>query len=152
MSDEANEFLQGGGAPPVKFPTIGTSVSGIVQSSKVQQQNDIDGKPKFYDDGNPMKQLVITMLTEEHDSTIPNDDGSRRLFVKGALKFAVTDALRKADAELNPGGHLTVTFTSEIPSTKRGYNNAKQYEAVYVAGAVVPAKSSTQEFLDEEPF
>lgn len=135
----ADDFLMGGGgAPSAKFPTPGTTLSGrITERPTVEQQRDIkDGSKKFWSDGNPMMQLVVTVQTDERDPQLEEDDGRRRLFVKGQLKNAIADAVRTAGARgLEVGGTLTVTYTHDGTATQRGFNPPKQYTAQYVAAA-----------------
>ncbi|MFD4936313.1 hypothetical protein [Streptomyces virginiae] len=137
QAPSADDFLMGGGgAPSAKFPTPGTTVTGrITERPTVEQQRDIkDGTPKFWSDGNPMNQLVITVQTDQRDHEIDEDDGRRRLFVKGQLKNAVADAVRAAGARgLEVGGILTVTYTHDGQATQRGFSPPKQYTAQYIA-------------------
>lgn len=139
QAPSADDFLMGGGgAPTASFLTVGTTVRGrITERPTVQQQRDMKtGENKFWPDGNPMMQLVITLQTDEHDHTLPDDDGRRRLFVKGQMKNAVADAVRAAGAPgLEVGGVLAVTFTHELPATQRGFNPPKQYAATYTPAA-----------------
>lgn len=135
----ADEFLMGGGgAPSAKFPVPGTVVSGrITVKPTVEQQRDIkDNSLKFWNDGNPMMQLVVTVQTDERDPQIEEDDGRRRLFVKGQLQRAVADAVRAVGGRgLEVGGTLTVTYTHDGEVKQRGFNAPKQYTAQYVAAA-----------------
>ncbi|RUP66744.1 hypothetical protein SSPNP10_15895 [Streptomyces sp. NP10] len=135
----ADDFLMGGGgAPSAKFPTPGTTLSGrITERPTVEQQRDIkDGSKKFWSDGNPMMQLVVTVQTDERDPQLEEDDGRRRLFVKGQLKNAIADAVRAAGARgLEVGGSLNVTYTHDGTATQRGFSPPKQYTAQYVAAA-----------------
>ena len=138
--DRARALECGGGAPTAKFPTIGTSVGGrITEKPFVQQQRDIDsGEPKFWNDGKPMMQLVVTVQTNQSDPSIQDDDGRRRLFVKGQLKQAVHDAVRAVGGSgLEVGGHLTVTYVADGEAKKRGFTPPKQYTAKYVPAAQV---------------
>lgn len=152
MSDEVNDFLSGGGAPSAKFPTQGTTVKGTVLFSEVSVQTDIDGNAKFFSDGSERKQLVVTLQTDEFDDEIPNDDGSRRVFMKGQMLKALKDNLRKQGVEFAERGRLTVVFASEEPSEKKGYNATKIFDVAYEAP--VGVSSAQQELLgsDETPF
>lgn len=138
MPTSADNFLMGGGgAPSAKFPAIGTSYSGrITEKPDVQQQRDFNsGEPKFWKDGNPMMQLVVTIQTEHRDPEVADDDGRRRLFVKGQLKQAVADAVRRSGGRgLEVGGTLTVTYTHD-GERQGNYNPPKQYKAEYVPAA-----------------
>lgn len=135
----ADDFLMGGGgAPAAKFPTPGTSVGGrITEKPTVEQQRDIStGDKKFWSDGNPMMQLVVTVQTTERDPEIEEDDGRRRLFVKGQMKNAIADAVRSAGGRgLEVGGTLTVTYSHDGTPSQRGFNPPKQYTAQYIPAA-----------------
>lgn len=137
----ANDFLMGGGgAPSAKFPAIGTTFAGrITEQPTVEQQKDFTtGNPKFWDDGNPAMQLVVTIQTEQRDPAVENDTGKRRLYVKGQLKTAVQEAVRNSGARgLEVGGHLTVTYTQDGEVKRAGFNAPKIFRAEYVAAAQV---------------
>ncbi|MEU0397970.1 hypothetical protein ABZ208_35495 [Streptomyces sp. NPDC006208] len=139
QAPNADDFLMGGGgAPSAAFPSIGTTVAGcITEKPTVEQQRDMStGDKKFWNDGNPMMQLVVTVQTEQRDPSVEDDDGRRRIFVKGAMKNAIADAVRTAGAKgLEIGGTLTVTFTHELPPKQRGWSPPKQYAAQYVPAA-----------------
>jgi hypothetical protein len=138
---EANDFLMAGGVPSAKFPTVGTSVTGtIVRQPELRQQTDItSGKPKFWDDGSPRQQVVVTLATNERDATLTDDDGERAVYVKGNLTKAVREAVRTSGAKgLEVGGTLTVTFVGE-GQAERGMNAPKLYSASYVPAPAVAA-------------
>lgn len=154
MSND-DDFLSSGGAPSAKFASIGDTVKGTILSIEKVQQRDLDGKTKFWDDGNPMWQHVFTLQTDERDDSIEDDDGKRRLFVKGAtkpesksLKAAVTAAMQKAGAKpgMLIGGKLAVRYDGDGESVKRGFNAPKQFSAKFEK----PVPSD--DFGDEEPF
>ncbi|MFJ4712687.1 hypothetical protein [Streptomyces sp. NPDC088785] len=136
---DANSFLMGGGgAPTAKFPTIGTIVGGqITEPPTLEQQRDIKtGEKKFWSNGDPMMQMVVTVQTDVRDPAIEDDDGKRRIFIKSHMKNAVADAVRAAGAKgLEVGGTLRVRFTNELPASGPGMSPAKQYDAHYVAAA-----------------
>jgi hypothetical protein len=136
---DANSFLMGGGgAPTAKFPTPGTTVGGrITEQPKVEQQRDIQtGEAKIWSNGDPMMQLVVTVQTDQRDPAIEDDDGRRRLFVKGQMKNAVSDAVRQAGGKgLEVGGTLQVRYTHDGEQTKRGFSAPKQYAANYTPAA-----------------
>lgn len=129
----ADDFLMSGGTPSVKFPSIGTSVTGTVcRMPEVQQQTDFDsGKPLFWDDNKPKLQAKVVLATAERDPEIPDDDGERALYVKGQLQKAVAQAIRAAGAKrLEVGGRLTVTHIA-IGESKGKRNPPKIYSAKY---------------------
>lgn len=134
----ADDFLLGGSVPSAKFPTIGTSISGrITERPTVEQQRDFtSGEAKFWDDGKPQLQLVVTLSTAEYDPANPDDDGTRRIYVKGQMKNAVAQAVRAAGARgLEIGGILSVTYARDGVAKNPRFNAPKEYSAQYTAAA-----------------
>jgi hypothetical protein len=158
MSNEVQALLSGGGAPAAKFPTIGTSISGTILSAEVSDQRDIKtGDVKTFDDGNPMKQIIVTLQTQARDDE--DDDGKRRLFIKAAMLGAVREAIIDAGAvTLEVGGQLTVTHTDIGTASKKGFSPPKLYTASYsnpdpVASVVGAGAVKTPGYgFDQEPF
>lgn len=122
---EARDFLNGGGGAKSifnKHDAVGTVRRITITSWKMQQQQDPKTKKlKTYDDGNPMMQLVVSgsNFRDQHDNPIrtdTDDNGERRVFVKGDLKIKVTDALRNAGEDfIARGGILTVARVDKEP-------------------------------------
>jgi hypothetical protein len=133
MSNASKSFLSGGGPKALAFPTVGTSHTGTIDSDPVESQQ-IDPatqEPKTWKDGNPMMQLVITVATSQSEDE--DDDGLRRIFVKGQMRKAFQAALAEAGVdELLPGGQITVTFTHEGEKSNPAFSPPKQYAVSYV--------------------
>lgn len=123
--------VMSGGTPSAigKDDPIGTSASGIVRSIEAQQQHDIDtGAPKFFDNGQPMMQIVVHIATEQRDPTIPGDDGVRAVYVKGKNIGTLRNASRKAMRDMpHIGDRFTVTYSANGEAKKRGWNPPKLY-------------------------
>lgn len=133
-SDEANDFLFGSGVPGVKWDEVGTEHKGrIVAMRKTQQKDYTTRKPKFWDDGSPMWQAVITIQTEERDPEIEDDDGRRKIYIANPrMRDAVRDAVLGAGArKLKLGGMFKMKFTGTDPESKNPANPAKLYVARY---------------------
>lgn len=101
---DAESFLMGSGGAPSAFNKndgVGTERGGVVKSWTMQQQlhpksNSPESlKPKFWNDGNPMMQLVVTVETTLRDPAIEDDDGTRRFFVKGDMQKALAAELNR---------------------------------------------------------
>jgi hypothetical protein len=131
---DAMELLLGG-IPTAKFPEVGTTVVGKVLSTEVSQQTDIEGVPLTWDDGKPRLQIVATLQTEDRDPTIEDDDGRRRVFIKGQMMKAVGDAVRKAGAKELLNGRLAVRFKGQEAPSKPGRRGRKIYEAAFEPGS-----------------
>lgn len=127
-------FLQTG-APSAKFPAPGATITGTICDDPVQtQQTTPGGELKTWENGDPMLQLVVTLQTDQRDSEIGEDDGKRRVFVKGQMRNALAKAVTEAGKKgLDIGGTLTVTYVSDGERTNPAFSPPKQYEIVYEA-------------------
>lgn len=164
FAQSAEQFLSGG-APTQKFPREGFTWGGTVESWEMAQQTDMEtGELLFWNDGKPRMQLVMNMQGEATGITwetnaykqvaLPDDDGSRRLFVKGNLQKAVAKAIKDAKATLEPGAYLEVTRGSDLPPKKKGQSGAHTFKAVWTpASKNAHAASALFDQDDEEsPF
>lgn len=136
----ANDFLMSGGAKSAKFEQIGAFASGrITEEPTVQQQKDFTtGEPLFWNDGQPRMQLVVTLATDQQDPADRDDDGTRRIYVKGQMKNAIQQAVRAAGARgLEVGGVLKVTYVRDGVASNPRFNAPKEYAAEYQAPAQV---------------
>jgi hypothetical protein len=133
MSMDPNKWLLGASVPAIKFDTVGKTAAGrITETPELRQQTDFDtGAPKTWDNGDPMMQLVVTIATDERDPDITDDDGTRRLYVKGNMQQAVANAVRSAKSKLEIDGHLSVSYVGDDEPKRRGMSGAKRYTATY---------------------
>jgi hypothetical protein len=147
ISDSVHEFLEAGGVPSAKFAKFGDAITGNVVTAEKQQDRDYQtGLPKTWDDGQPKYVLVVTVATDVRDPKIDNDDGTRRIWARGAMLGAIRSALRTSRARLEPGGKLTVTYTHDNEPADRKMSPAKQYTAEYHGP---PAGFSAEELPDD---
>jgi hypothetical protein len=138
VSIDPNAFLMGGGIASAKFKEIGDTIKGVIADQpELRQQTDFKtGAPKYWNDGKPMMQLIVTLSTDERDPADPEDDGNRRVYIKGKLQQAVAQAVRKAGAKgLEVGGTLQVSYVGNDAPKVRGEDGAKLYTAEYIAAA-----------------
>ena len=132
IDTSVSDFLNRTGAPAAKFDTVGKVVEGVVEAAEVTDQTDIStGEVKRWPDGNPRKQLVITIATDERDPENPDDDGRRRIFAKGNMLTAVKEAIRKSGGQLEVGGKVKVRYEGDGEATQRGFNPPKLFKAKY---------------------
>lgn len=129
-ANDVNAFLTSAGATAAKFETIGTTVKGEILAAELRNQTDMKtGEVKTFPDGNPMKQIVITLQTDVHDSD--EDDGTRRIFAKGQMLSAIRTAVGRAGIQI--GAKLAVRFTGEEAPKTRGFSATKLYKVWYQA-------------------
>ena len=133
MTTDANQWLMATGVRSAKFEAENDQIDGTIMDFEMRQQtNYTTGAPLTWDDGKPRMQMVVTLLTEIHDDD--DDDGLRKLYIKGQMQRVVQDAVRKTGVRgLAEGGRLFVRFTKTLPPAKQGMSGAKQYIAKYMA-------------------
>ena len=133
MTQDANDYLMGGGVKSAKFEKPGAKVSGtIARKPELQQQRDFDkGTPLTWDDGSPRQQIKVVLVTELNEEE--GDNGERAVYLKGGLLKAIQAAVKAAGAKgLEVGGKLAVKYTKD--GEKKGKLNApKLYVAKYEA-------------------
>jgi hypothetical protein len=159
MDSDVKGFLFGGGVS-AKFPKVGYVMTGTVESFKMMNQTDYDtGEPLFWKNGDPRKQLVITLQTDEQGSfdeegepkEVPNDDGVRSLYVKGNLQKRLGKALKDANSDLEVGGQITVKRIKNAPKTNPKFKAPYDFDVVYVPASKNSA-AATAFAQDDSPF
>lgn len=123
-----------GGAPSISWDiakgyVLGTPRGGQIIAKRVTQQTDAETKaPKFYQNSSqPMMQIELTLQTRER--TDPQDDGKRKMYVKGeGLKSARTAFEKVGARDLEIGGWFYAANTA-----KNGGRNGKAnlFDSVY---------------------
>lgn len=149
--DAVNAMLAGGGGKAAAFPEIGTIVRGVILAADVRDQTEMGSNEiKRFPDGNPMRQLVITLQTDERDASIEDDDGTRRLYAKGAMIAAI----RKVTPDgMQIGGKLAVKYTGNGVAAQKGWNPPKEYRAQYEPPAIrVPDDDAPIDGSEVDPF
>jgi hypothetical protein len=143
MSADANDILMGGGGPQVaKFPQGKQPVTakGVVSSTSVRQAQDMDKKPKFFESGDPMMDVIIVLDNCEITPTLDEnayrgddaDDGRRRLICGFEMQKAIGQAIRAAGARgIENGAELAVQYYGDGEAKKAGANRPKLFRAQY---------------------
>lgn len=129
MADEVNDMLEGGGPPAVKLEKVGDSIVGTVVDAVVRQEREPNGKPKYYDDGNERKEIVITMATDERDDDVEDDDGTRRWFCRGISIKRLREARQNADGlKIEPGVKVAIVRVDDIAPKVKGHSPTFDYD------------------------
>lgn len=149
-NNDPNAFLMGGGGGrSAKFDSVGAVVSGIIiETPRLTQQTEYGtNKPKVWDNGDPMMQLVVTVQTELREET--DDDGLRNFYLRGGSKRedtnqgAVARAVAAVGASgLEVGGRLSIAY---IGNDASGSGNPRKRYAAKYERPVVPVG-------DADPF
>ncbi|OZC62332.1 hypothetical protein CH267_02005 [Rhodococcus sp. 06-621-2] len=140
-------FLMGSSIPSAKFEAFGTTVGGPIDAEpELKNQTDFTtGEVLTWKDGSPRQQLVVTVQTSLRDPQNPDDDGKRKIYIKGQMQKAVTQAVRNARAaQLDVGGTLTVTYTNDGVPAARGLSAPKEYSATYTPPAAAFVQGEQQ--------
>lgn len=142
---EANALLSGGGgAPAFKFerghPETGDAVVGDIVSAMPRQATEFGtNELLFWKDGSPRMEIVVTLQTELRDNDIEDDDGQRRIWLRGDLLKATRAALQKAKVSgLAAGGRMGVRYIGD-EKLQNGFN-AKKYSVAYKPPAEAPVE------------
>ena len=132
---DPNAIIMGSSSRTAKFASHGDRVWGTIMSAKVRQQTDLEGKRKFYDDGEPMLEVVITLLTDLAE--VDDDDGMRTVYARGQMLQAIRSAAVKASSPkgIADGGVLFIQYMSDDQPKKKGHSGAKRYFAKYESPA-----------------
>ncbi|MFQ6229935.1 hypothetical protein [Nocardia sp. NPDC002869] len=126
MSDEPKVIRSAFG----KNDRPGATVTGLVLSQELTSQKDPKtGKPKLRG-GQEVMQLEVVILTEQR--TDADDDGARKLFVRGNLQKAIKAAILAAgDDDLRNGARISVQYTGTGQAFSADYAPPKLYRAKY---------------------
>lgn len=122
-----------------KDDPIGTTKGGQIIEWRHTQQRElsVDRELKYWKDGNPMMQLEVTVQTDERSPDIEDDDGVRRLFVKGGMTKAVRAAVEAVKRDMiERGGWLYVQYTGDGVSGGPGLNPPKLWAANYTPAPI----------------
>lgn len=156
MSTAAQEIENffAGGVPAVKFQdqAYGTVIGGeIVADPRMQQQRDYTtGDPVTYPDGNPAMQMVLIVQTDLRDPNVDGDDGQRAFYIRGQMRQAIGEALRKSGSKSpQRGGILQIKYLRDEPVTlKNGRPGNPQ--KIYAARYTPPANHQAGQFFDDQ--
>jgi hypothetical protein len=109
----------------------GTPRGGQILDKKITNQTKLGTNEIMrWDNGEPRKQMELTLQTSERAD--PQDDGKRRLFIKGDLPRAAREAMKAVGAtDLVVGGWFYAAWVSDKKATRAGHNDQKVFNAVY---------------------
>lgn len=90
------------------------------------------GAQRFWDDGNPVENLWITLRTDVRDPSVEGDNGWRVLVLDSKNKIdAVQQAVRESGASFAKNGYLRMEWYGVDPNGKNPDNLPKLYRAQY---------------------
>lgn len=155
--DDDDFLASGSGAPAISWAERkeGFKIKGQILSVQKTQQTKLTPTgpvPRTFDDGSPMYQHVFTLQTDARNPEIEDDDGQRRLYVKGspkpesrslnaAVKVAANARGYRAQAEMI-GDYLEVTFLGK--KLVDGFQH-NQFSAVLTPGVLAAPAVEAEE-------
>jgi hypothetical protein len=137
-NDTLDDLFAGGGAPAVKWETLGQKVVGPITKAEARQARDFEtGDLLTWDDGRPKMEVILTIATGQIDPGIEGDDGERRVFVRGHMFTALREALNKAKARKpEPGGRVAIVWSGEGEPPKKGFKAPRLFTVAYEPPAI----------------
>lgn len=132
------------GPPPI------TWAGDIVAEPKLVDKRNMDtGEVECWGNGDPKKQLLVIIQTDQAGHEGPDDDGRRGLWLEYRKKDAVVDAIKRAGQKGAPkkGAWLSLTYTGDDHSVKvsRGKQQPKMWAAEYRAPDPMAQVAGAQE-------
>lgn len=149
----ADDYLSTSGAPVAKFPNLGDTHQGTIIDYALQPVTDMQTKePKFFKSGDPMMQIVATLQTKERDPENPDDDGKRRVFIKGHMLSSFRAATQLAGHTKNlTGGKVQIRYYGDGESSSPGFSGPKLYECKFIAPEPMDAFDEIKTDVYQEP-
>ena len=150
MTDEFDDLFGSTGKGPAsaKLSNIGDSVQGIIFKRQRLEEQDDDGNVVLNQWGKPKPLVVLWLATDLRDPENPEDDGARRLWLKGNGLWTLQEFIRVND--LKPpafGGKIKEWVESLKPNTIKTRKPMKVHGAMY-ADPKPEWKIIAQEYLD----
>jgi hypothetical protein len=139
---DPNDLLGSKSVPSLSFKDVevGTKFEGVITDLRTVQVRNYDdpNKLEYWDDGKPKLQIEVTLATEYIDSSLDEDDGTRRVYLFGQkLQAAKAEMKAKGIEKLEKGFKFAIEFVGTKPSSNKRYNDVKLY-----AIEVTPSKSN----------
>lgn len=151
---DPNSLFATKSVPSISFKDskIGDSFTGVITELETAQVRDFEtNEPKFWDDGNPQLQVVLTLATDYIDADVEGDDGTRKLYLVGQKLTAMKAAVKEFGKQIAKGQIITITFTGEKPNANKRYNATKLYGITIAEGKTNPAVDKVLGDLGAKP-
>lgn len=175
----ADAFL-GGAATAAKWPAVGYVVEGTVLDWRMSHQTDYETSEPMYwvakrmvkksaitepaDLLNPVMQLIMNIKGKPTGETweglqnvrkvLPDDDGARAVYIKGALQASFKTALRNAQAKLESGAYVRIERIQDGVQADRKKQAPHNYQVLWTPASqnVHAAQSFVDSAEDADPF
>jgi hypothetical protein len=119
-----DSIYEGGGAKPMNWPTVGTTIAGtVVGIREIQATNYKTKQPECWPDGSPKMVPILTVQTELQDDA--DDDGRRDVYLRGNMFTVFREVLKKvfpkkpSDDDIK-GASFKMQFFKTAPSSGGG--------------------------------
>lgn len=128
VSEAARAFLDGIGGPSLSFDAEHAGYIGqVISVALVDQTDPKTGEVKTFANGDPRKQLCVSLDTDLRDPANPDDDGERRWFVQWKAGAALKQAERGARQQIGAGVWVACVHTHTDAPAKKGFSGVKHY-------------------------
>lgn len=150
MSDEFDDLFTGGGKGPAsaKLSQPGDAVQGIIFKRQRLEEKDDDGNVVLNKWGKPKPLVVLWLATSLRDPEIEDDDGARRVWLKGNGLWTLQDFITQNGMKPPAfGGKTKIWVDSLQPNAIKTRKPMKVHGAMY-ADPKPEWKLIAQEYLD----
>jgi hypothetical protein len=151
---DPNSLFATKSVPSISFKDskVGDSFTGVITELETAQVRDFEtNEPKFWDDGNPQLQVVLTLATDYIDNDVEGDDGTRKLYLVGQKLTAMKAAVKEFGKQIAKGQIITITFTGEKANANKRYNATKLYGITIAEGKTNPSVDKVLGDLGAKP-
>ena len=150
MSDEFDDLFNpvSKGPATVRLSDIGDTAQGIIFKRQRLEEKDDDGNVVLNQWNKPKPLVVLWLITSLRDPENPEDDGARRLWLKGNGLWTLQEFIRENDLKSpQVGGKVKVWVESLKPNTIKTRKPMKVHGAMY-ADPKPEWKVEAQAFID----
>lgn len=136
MTIELEDDHTGPALPSLKIPEVGDTITGvIVDTNTIDVRNFDTGEIETFDDGNPKKQKVVTVIVQsaeggakarlDGDDLAPPVGELATIFTGYAGFYAYREGVQALGRAVRVGDLLTWSTDEEKPPKKKGFNPFK---------------------------
>lgn len=150
MSDQFDDLFNpvAKGPATVRLSDVGDTAQGVIFKRQRLEEKDDEGNVVLNQWNKPKPLVVLWLITSLRDPDNPEDDGARRLWLKGNGLWTLQEYIRENDLKApQVGGKVKVWVESLKPNAVKTRKPMKVHGAMY-ADPKPEWKLQAQEYID----